>query len=124
MKALELLTNTEKVRALHELFPEDLPLFLEYLNSVCTDLEEPKDQYFEKWDSSFMSFSNWLSLANETVGILKRHKFNMAKNSRVFSDQLFFSYTSLFVNTCIVQYAAQISENQKLKIAVDLFYKV
>jgi len=48
----------------------------------------------------------------------------MAKNSRIFSDQLFFTYTSIFVNDSIIRYADQVSQNQKFKIAIDLFYKV
>jgi len=122
MKALEDLTNTEKARLLHDLFPEELALFLEHLIKVCADLEERKDEHLKKWDSGFMSFSYWLSLSNETAEILKRHKFNMVKSSRVFSDQLFFNYTSLFVNDRIVKYAEHKSENNKFKIAVNLLY--
>lgn len=124
MKALIDLTNTEKARLLHDLFPEELPLFLEHLNDICIDFEERKELHLKEWDSGFMPFHYWLALSNETAGLLKRHKFSMAKSSRVFSDQLFFTYTSLSVNDRIVKYADHVSENKKYKIAVDLLYKV
>lgn len=124
MKALEDLTNTEKARLLHDLFPEEVKMFLEHLDKICADLEEHKDEHLKKWNNGFMSFNYWLSLVNETAGILKRHQFSMVKSSRVFSDQLFFTYTSLFVNDRIVKYADHISQNQRFKMAVELFYKV
>jgi len=46
----------------------------------------------------------------------------MLKSSRVFSDQLFFSYTSLFVTDRIIKYAQQYSENEKFKQAVTLLF--
>lgn len=122
MKALIELTNTGKARLLFDLFPEELPLFLDHLNKVCIDFEERKETYLKFWDSGFVSFPFWLSLSNETLAILKRHKFNMAKSSRVFSDQLFFTNTYMFVNDRIVKYADHTTENKRFKIAVDMLY--
>lgn len=122
MKALHNLTNTEKARLLHDLFPEEMPLLIEHLKQVCEDFNVNKEQYAKDWDSGFMGFGYWFSLSEETAGILKRHAFNMAKSSRVFSDQLFFTYTCLFVNDRIIKYAEHISVNKKFKIAVELIY--
>lgn len=122
MKTLENLTNTEKARLLHDLFPDEIRLFLEDLTNVCSDIENNKDEHSKKWNIGWLTFNYWLSLANETAGILKSHKFNMIKSSRVFSDQLFFTYTSLFVNDRIVKYAEHKSQNEKFKIAVNLLY--
>lgn len=47
MKALINLTNTEKARLLHDLFPDELKSFLEHLDKVCADLEENKEQYMK-----------------------------------------------------------------------------
>jgi len=123
MKAIEDLTNTEKARLLHDLFPAEMPLFLAHLKNFCNDFRENKERYAKDWDSGFIGFDYWYSLTEETAGILKRHTYNMAKSSRVFSDQLFFTYTSLFVNDRIIKYADHKSMNEKFKIAVNLFYK-
>ncbi|RLJ77340.1 hypothetical protein [Pedobacter alluvionis] len=122
MKALIDLTNTEKARLLHDLFPEEMPLFIEHLKKVCEDFNVNKEQYAKKWENGFMGFGYWFSLSEETARILKRHAFNMAKSSRVFSDQLFFTNTSIFVNDRIIKYAEHISANEKFKIAVELIY--
>ncbi|MNK28375.1 hypothetical protein D3C87_467490 [compost metagenome] len=122
MKRLIDLTNTTKAKLLFDLFPEELPLFLEHLNNVCVDLEERKEVLLKEWNNGFISFHFWFALSNETLGILKRHKFNMMKSSTVFADQLFFSNTYMFVNDRIVKYAERKSENNKFKIAVDLLY--
>lgn len=123
MKALKNLTNTEKARLLHDLFPEEMPLFLAHLQNVCNDFRENKEQYAKGWDSGFIGFDYWFSLSEETAGILKRHALNMSKSSKVFSDQLFFTYTCLFVNDRIIKYADHKSANDKFKIAVNLIYK-
>jgi hypothetical protein len=45
----------------------------------------------------------------------------MRKNSKVFSDLLFYGYTALFVNDRIVKYAAH-SGSEKFRKAVELLY--
>lgn len=123
MKALKDLTNTEKARLLHDLFPDEIPAFLENLDQVCCDFQTHKEEYAENWGEGFIPFNYWLSLSIETMKILERHKFNMKKSSRVFSDQLFYTYTSLFVNDRIIKYADQVCKNEKFKLTVDLLYK-
>lgn len=122
MKALQDLTNTEKARLLYELFPAEIPLFLDHLAKVCQDLKDRKDDYIKEWDCGFITFDYWFSIAENTADILKRHSFNMKKSSKVFSDQLFFRHNSLFVNDRIVKYADHKSTNEKFKIAVSLLY--
>lgn len=123
MKALEDLTNTEKGRILHELFPNEIILFLDHLVEVCADFLQHKEEYSKKWENGFTQFPNWLPHASETSALLKRHILTMKKSSRVFSDQLFFSETALFVNDRIIKYSDQISDNIKFKLAVDLILK-
>jgi hypothetical protein len=123
MKALQNLTNTEKARLLYDLFPAEIPLFLEDLTRVCEDLKERKETYIKEWDCGLITFEYWFSIAENTADILKRHTFNMKKSSRVFSDQLFFMHNSLFVNDRIVKYADRKSKNEKFKTAVNLLYQ-
>jgi len=122
MKALRLLSGAEKARLLHDLFPEEMPLLLEDIRQFCEDFKAGKEEYRKAWDSGFMSFDYWQTLAEETAGILKRHTVNMVRSSRVFSDQLYFTYTSLFVTDRIVKYAAKGSQDEKFKQAVILLF--
>ncbi|KIA92267.1 hypothetical protein OC25_17700 [Pedobacter kyungheensis] len=99
-----------------------MPMLLEDISLFCEDFKANKQHYRKGWDSGFMSFDYWQNLAGETAGILKRHKVNMLRSSRVFSDQLYFTYTSLFVTNRIVKYAAKGSQNEKFKQAVNLLF--
>jgi hypothetical protein len=122
MKALNTLTGSEKARLLHELFPQEMPELLDNIERFCRDFKAEKEFYREKWSSGFMSFDYWQSLSEETAGLVKKHKHSMLKSSRVFSDQLFFSYTSLFVTDRIIKYAEQYSKEEKFKQAVALLF--
>jgi hypothetical protein len=75
----------------------------------------------KNWDSGFMPFDYWFSFSEECVSLLKKHGHTMRKNSKVFSDQLFYGYTALFVNDRIVKYASH-SGSEKFKQAVELIY--
>lgn len=122
MKPLETLTGSEKARLLHELFPEEMPALLDDLAEFCQHFSENKEDYQKHWQKGFMSFDYWYNLSEETAGLLKKHKFNMVKSSRVFSDQLYFTYTSLFVTDRIIKYAEKTSANEKFKQAVILLF--
>lgn len=121
MKALHTLTGAEKARLLHELFPDEIPTLLEAIEEFCADFKASKEEYREHWKEGFMPFEYWQGLAEETAGLLKKYKFNMKRSSRVFSDQLYYTYTSLFVTDRIVKYA-EASDNAKFKLIVQAFF--
>ncbi|QDW25132.1 hypothetical protein FFJ24_010040 [Pedobacter sp. KBS0701] len=121
MKALPELTNTMKGRLLFELFPDEMPALLDHLAAVCADFRTNHEEYKKNWRDGFMSFDYWFSLSEECAALLKKHGHTMRKNSKVFSDQLFYGYTALFVNDRIVKYAAH-SASKKFKQAVELLY--
>jgi len=120
MKALNQLMGSEKARLLHELFPEEIPLLIEDIAAFCEDFKANKAVYRPLWKNGFMSFDYWQGLAEETAGILKKHKHGM-KSSRVFSDQLYFTYTSLFVTDRILKYADK-CDNEKFRLAAQLLF--
>ena len=122
MNALTTLAGSAKARLLHELFPNEIPELLENISQFCINFKENKEAYRKDWNSGFMSFDYWLSLSEETAVLLKRHTFQMIRSSKVFSDQLYFTYTSLFVTDRIVKYAEKISTNEKFKQAVTLLF--
>lgn len=122
LKPLKDMINSDKARLLHELFPDEMPKLLAHITKVCSDFEEHKEEYTKNWNDGFVPFNYWLSLSQETAKIIKQHGLTIAKSSRVFSDQLFYTYTFLFVNDRIIRYAEQVSEDEKFKQAVIMLY--
>lgn len=54
--------------------------------------------------------------------LIKKYRFNMVRSSRVFSDQLSFTYAVIFVNDRIIKYADKVSADEKFKQAVILLF--
>lgn len=123
MKDLKNLINSEKAKLLHDLFPQEVPPLLDFIDAGNHKLEIEQEAIRKEWDFGLMSFDQWFRLSRETADLLKRHRSNMIRSSRVFSDQLFFSYTALYVTDCIVKYADSESNSPKFKLAVALLFK-
>jgi hypothetical protein len=123
MKALKNFDNTDKLKVLHELFPDEIPQLLDDIQEFCTHFLAHKEDYAKDWNIGFMPFDYWLSLSEQTAELIKKYHFNMVKSSRVFSDQLTYTYAVLFVNDRIVKYADEMNDNSKFKKAVNLLFK-
>jgi hypothetical protein len=122
MKPLNTLNNSEKGRLLADLFPSEIVLFLDDLKAFCTDFRECREYYASNWNAAIVPIEYWQHLAAETEALLNRHIIGMRRSSKVFSDQLYFSDTAIFVNDRIIKYAERKSQNDKFKIAITLFY--
>ncbi|MBB6108663.1 hypothetical protein SAMN05421821_102102 [Mucilaginibacter lappiensis] len=124
MKPIKSLTNTDKSKLLHELFPGEIPLLLDNILAVCADLKEHKEAYAQTWDFGLFTFDMWLSLAEQAELRIQKYRASMIKSSKVFSEQLFssFDYTVLFVNDRIIKYAENHSKSDKFKLAVTLLF--
>jgi hypothetical protein len=122
MKALNKFENRDKLKVLHELFPEEMPQVLDHIQEVCADFKKHWEAYAKDWNDGFMPFDYWLSLSEQTAELIKKYRFNMVRSSRVFSDQLSYSYAVLFVNDRIVKYAKGHSNNEKFNMAVALLF--
>jgi hypothetical protein len=124
MKNLRSLTNTDKAKLLHELFPDEIPFLLDRITAVCADLKTNQEEHRKTWDFGLMTFDMWLHLSEQVDERINKYRSNMVKSSKVFSDQLFssFDYTVLFVNDRIVKYAQHNSEDEKFKLAVALLF--
>lgn len=122
MKPLNQLTNTEKAKLLHRLFPLEIPGLLDHIQNVCQDLSGNEGHYRENWEVGFFNFDAWLKLALETEALICKLRDQMIGSCNVFSEQLCFSYTVIFVNDQIVKYADRYCRNEKFKLAVELLY--
>jgi len=123
MKPLNKLTNIDKAKLLHELFPDQIPLILDNILAVCEDLQTNCEVYAAQWKPGFFTFENWLMLAEQAEKLIKKHRKDFQRSSKIFAEQLFnvYDYTFLFVNDRIGKYAG-VTEDEKLKLAIELLY--
>ncbi|PWS33291.1 hypothetical protein [Pedobacter paludis] len=122
MKALNELTGSAKARLLHELLPEEIEGLITYIEEYCAHFSQHAESYRRDWKNGLISFNYWLALADETAKLISRYKLDMIKNSKVFSEQLYFTYTSLFVSDCIVKYADRENTSERFKLLVQVLF--
>jgi len=121
MNPLHILTGSAKARLLYDLFPHQMMGLLDDIEDFCRNFRENQEDYRKLWKDGFMPFDYWLNLSEETAALIKKHRVSMLRSSRVFSDQLYFSYTSIFVTDRIVKFAEQ-SEDEKFRLIVKAFF--
>ncbi|HEY0057381.1 MAG TPA: hypothetical protein VGB63_18675 [Pedobacter sp.] len=65
MKQLTQLINTEKAQLLHQLFPDEIPQLLQFVQGVCEATQENEEIYLQKWDNGLFGFDFWLNQLRE-----------------------------------------------------------
>lgn len=122
MKSLEQLTNVDKARLLHELFPAEVPAVLLYAKEICTLIDKDKDTIQADWKNGLLTADFWFTLSNNANRTMEKYGNKLEKSSRLFADQLFDGYAALFAVECIVKYASQRSDNKKFIKAVEILF--
>lgn len=123
MKPLAALINTEKAKILHDLFPGEIPGFIEFATGMSEVIQEDEAAQREKWGNHFLSFDLWLTLAGEAAQRIKRYGNKLHNSSALFADQLFDGYLAAFMVHCLTVYTKNRQHpNEKFSIAVDLLF--
>lgn len=122
MKSLEQLTNVDKSKLLHELFPDEVPSMLQYTKEMCTLIDKDKDTLQADWNNGLLTADFWFTLSSNANRTIEKYGNKLEKSSRLFSDQLFDGYAALFAVECIVKYASQRSDNKKFIKAVEILF--
>lgn len=123
MKPLEKLINIEKGAIIHQLFPQEMPEFLDYTQSLSEFVQQDEEALRKKWDNPIITVEMWVRLAQYTEETIKKYGKKLHASSRLFTDQLFDGYNSLFLIHCLQVYTTtQKLSNRKFSQAVDLFF--
>ncbi|MBW7891981.1 MAG: hypothetical protein H3C48_13370 [Chitinophagaceae bacterium] len=123
MKPLAELINVEKARLLHQLFPGEIPAFLQYVQGVGASVLEHETEQRQTWDNGLFSFDFWLSLIREADSKIKRYGKRLHTGSKLFADQLFDGYLAFYMVHCLMLYTqTRQHPNRKFAIAVDLLF--
>ncbi|TRW21553.1 hypothetical protein FMM05_20055 [Flavobacterium zepuense] len=123
MKTLEVMTNVEKAGVLFDLFPREIPEFLDAIHGMCQAVKEDEDGHKRAWNNGFLNWDLWFALLTEAERKIRRYKTKMAKNKRLFADQLFDGYVVMYTVHCLTSYApTRQLANRKFTLAVDLLF--
>ncbi|OJW80313.1 MAG: hypothetical protein BGO69_05645 [Bacteroidetes bacterium 46-16] len=123
MKPLENLINVEKARLLHELFPQEIPALLEYVNGMCLTIQEDEQSTRNQWENGLLTVESWLSFVEEIRNKIERYGKRMHKQSRLFADQLFDGYVAIYMVHCMTLYTTiRNHPNHKFSLAIDLLF--
>ncbi|RYY31177.1 MAG: hypothetical protein EOO04_02220 [Chitinophagaceae bacterium] len=123
MKPLEQLTNVEKARILHQLFPAEIPEFLQFVQNMSITIIEEQERIKATWKHLPCSFACWMHLALEASDNIEHYEKKMHRNGRLFADQLFDGHNTVYLVYCLRQYTeARIHPNEKFILAVQLLF--
>lgn len=123
MKPLENLINVEKARLLHELFPQKIPVLLEYTNNLCLTIQEDEQLTRSQWENGLLTVEAWLSFVEEVRSKIDKYGKRLHTQSRLFADQLFDGYTALYMLHCMNLYTTtRKHSNHKFVLAIDLLF--
>jgi hypothetical protein len=104
MKQLEILTNVDRAKLLHELRPLPIKDYLEYAKGLIGYLQAHQKEIEPTWTNDMFSFQYWLSLALDVEKRIERYGDQLCKSSRLFSDQLFNGMLALWSADALLKY--------------------
>jgi len=122
MKSVEQLTNVDKARLLHELFPDEVAAVLQYTKEMYTLIDKDKDTIKADWKNGLLTAAFWFTLSNNANRTIEKYAGKLEKSSRLFANQLFDGYAALFIVECIIKYASGRSDNKKFIKAVEILF--
>lgn len=122
MKRLEQLINTEKAALLFQLFPAEIPSFLEYVSNMNETLKEEQERQSANWQG-LITFEMWMELVSQAEQIIAKYGRRLHKSHRLFSEQLFDGYLAIYLIHCLISYVSiRKHDNKKFVLAVNLLF--
>nr|WP_288813122.1 hypothetical protein [uncultured Sphingobacterium sp.] len=123
MKPLENLTNTERARMLHQLFPHEIPALIEFTEGVCLAIIQEEKRHRANWDNGLFTFDYWLSLlvqVGQNIGVYGKA---MGKRSALFAEHLFSGHLAMVMAHAMYLYTTTRQHpNRKFTLAIDLLF--
>lgn len=121
MKPLRTMNNVEKAKLLFELFPDEMPQFIAVMEEITNTVIKEPEALRSNWEGQMITVEFWMQLARTAIQIIQKYSKRISKDSRLFADQLFDGYQSLYSAHCLHQYQ-KICSNQALVKAIDVFF--
>jgi hypothetical protein len=123
MKPLTKLSNVERAKLLFDLFPGEIPKFLEFTkeftNAIVADPDQLKNQAIDQIHTTEF----WTELVRNAKRRLDLFGQKLTEDSDLFSEQLFDDYDSIYAGYCLHQYILNRERiNPKFKHCILLLF--
>lgn len=122
MKPLEKMNNIEKGKFLADLFPEELPNIILFIQQEIAHFSINEADIKRHWTASLVTDGFWLQLVRNIEKAITQSGDRLHRNHRWFADQLFDGYNALFTIYCLVEYSITDECNHKLRQGIHLLF--
>lgn len=123
MKPLDKLTTIGKAELLHQLFPQEIPALITFIQNMGKTIKEEEKLNRQIWNKEPFSFDEWIQLADEVNNRIYQHGTKLYADKRLFAIYLFYDDVFAFTSYCISVYiTTRIHNNQKFKEAIELLF--
>lgn len=116
MKTLAQYDTIDRAALLFQLFPQEIPALVGYLDGMSLTVMEDEKRLRQSWNNGLITFDLWLSCAREMHSRIRKYGAALFTNKRLFTDQLFDGYISAFTVHCI---QVMISTSQQVNQSFD-----
>ena len=123
MRALAEMTTIEIAILFHELFHEEIPRFLGYVEQVAKVLIETPGINKRPWKLQTVKPAEWLSLASDIQARIKSERKDLEKYSERFAWKLLTGNNALFMIKCLKDYIP-ICPDSRCQLAIEAFFEM
>lgn len=90
MKPFDQLTTADKAKLLYELFPEEMPGYLNMVRQMSQFIREQEEENRKNWAKHLLfTFDQWLAIATDIEQRINKYGETIHEISWIFSEQLF-----------------------------------
>lgn len=123
MQPLKMLTCAQKAILLHNLFPNEIPEFLGFLNELTETVLNDKERITAEWRITLFEVNSWFNITEGVQAKMFKYREELYKNANVFANELFDNHISTFCVHALVKYTVLGKYvDAKFKTAVNLFF--
>jgi len=123
MNALNKMDYVEKAKLLYQLFPEEMPELIDFIEEMCiaNKIQEPINR--KLWADEIDTYELFLK-SRFAVELAIKKQGRTLKSCYVFSEQLFTKDRYIFTNYSLLAYASKKKKvNPKFHLAVELLFQ-
>ncbi|NQX39001.1 hypothetical protein SAMN05421820_102637 [Pedobacter steynii] len=122
MKAKKDIRLNKTGKLLQILYPGEFSSFLAYLKIAAIETADDSEELTRVWGKQVLTVGFWISLAQETIKLLRDNENSTPQYTPLLIDRLFKSDQYLFTLYYLVRYIQQPICSETFAFAVRLFF--